>query len=341
MSGRLLGLTQVEGKPQVAWEYVTNSQVPGPVVLGADGNLRIHCGDGFLHCVSSGGRQIWAPALVGEPLGWAAPLVDEQGNTWIHAYDGGLIKIDPEGRVPTQRFFRSRQRFDSTSVLCDGVLFTGSEDGYIFAIDLRGARGVNLWDHTAGQGAVGWFVNTAPAVGQDLVVVAAGDGCLHGFAFDGKPAWKTKMPGQMMGSPVIDKFGHVYVGVTQSRRGQQSSGALVSVDANSRKIRWEYASAAVESTPVIGDDDVLYFGDNAGTIHAVDSRGQVQWKAKVESPVRSAGTILGPQRVAFGLDNETLIVLRCSSNSLADGGWPKLRGTLAQGGSSAAGSEEP
>jgi outer membrane protein assembly factor BamB len=123
------------------------------------------------------------------------------------------------------------------------------------------------------------------------------------------------------------------VGVTQSRRGQPARGAIVSVDANSHKIRWEYPAAAIESTPVIGDDDILYFGDNTGTIHAVDFRGQTQWKATLESPVRSAGTILAPHRLAFGLDNQTLVVLRCSSAGLATEGWPKFRGTLAQAGS--------
>ena len=86
---------------------------------------------------------------------------------------------------------------------------------------------------------------------------------------------------------------------------------LVSVDGNSHKIRWEYAAAAaVESTPVIGDDGLLYFGDNAGVIHALDFRGQMQWTARVEAPVRSAAAMLAPQRLAFGLDDETLVVLR-------------------------------
>ena len=88
----------------------------------------------------------------------------------------------------------------------------------------------------------------------------------------------------------------------------------------------------MESTPVIGDDGVIYFGDNEGVIHAVDLRGQAKWTAKVGSPVRSAGTILAPQRVAFGLDDETLVVLKCSSKGLA-GGWPKIGGTLGQCGS--------
>jgi outer membrane protein assembly factor BamB len=122
------------------------------------------------------------------------------------------------------------------------------------------------------------------------------------------------MPGQMLGSPVIDPRGQIYVGVSQSGRGQQPRGGLVSVDGNSHKIRWQYEAAGpVEATPAVGDDDVIYCGDNTGLIHAVDSRGGVQWTAQVESAVRSTGVVLAPQRLAFGLDNETLVVLKCSS----------------------------
>ena len=86
---------------------------------------------------------------------------------------------------------------------------------------------------------------------------------------------------------------------------------LVCVDANSHQIRWKHEAAGpVESTPVIGDDDTIYFGDDAGTIHAVDFAGQPRWTAQFEAPIRSAGTILAPGRLAFGLDNGTLVVLR-------------------------------
>ena len=39
----------------------------------------------------------------------------------------------------------------------------------------------------------------------------------------------------------------------------------------------------------------------------------------------------GPGRLAFGLDNETLVVLNCSSGGLAPEGWPKIGRTAGQG----------
>lgn len=333
VQGRLVALREQDARPEICWEYVTSSHAPGPTSVAPDGSIRLHCSDGLLHCVSSEGKQVWTPAGVGEPLGYAAPVVDRQGNTYISAFDGGLIQVDVQGKQQRpRRYFRSRQKFDAAGVVHQGVVYIGSEEGYIFAVRLDEGRGQNLWDHAAQRGHAGWYVRCWPAVtGDGTLVVAGRDEHLHGFAPDGKPAWRTKMPGQLLASPVIDPHGHIYVGLSQSRRGQEPRGALVSIDGNSHKIRWQHQAAGpVESTPVIGEDEVIYFGDNSGLVHAVDFRGKARWRAQLEAAVRSAGTILAPERVAFGLDNETLVVLKCSSKGLAGAGWPKIGKTLGQ-----------
>lgn len=332
---RLVALVEDGGKPRLLWEYVTGTRAPGPVVLGPQDTLRLHCCDGYLHCLDAAtGKQIWSPACVGEPLGYALPVTDRDGNTWISAADGGLIRVDSMGRMQKPgRFFTSRQKLDSPGLLLGDVLFIGGEQGYVFAIELGGEQGANRWNHAAEQGYVG-VVRSAPVMTAEGVYIAAGqDEILYGLAPSGDPAWRTPMPGQMLGSPVFDKFGHLYVGISQSPRGMESRGVLACVDGNSHKVRWEYRAAGpVESTPVIGDDDLLYFGDNAGVIHAVNFLGRVQWTAEVGSPVRSAGTIIAPHRLAFGLDDETLLVLECSSGGLAPEGWPKIGRTRAQNG---------
>jgi outer membrane protein assembly factor BamB len=333
LQGRLVALEERDGHPRVCWDYVTDSHAPGPLGAAPDGTLRLHCSDGCLHCISFEGKQVYWPVAVGEPLGYAAPIADADGNTWLSAFDGGLLKIDAQGTLQQPgRYFRSRQKFDSAGIIYQGVLYIGSEDGYLFAIRLDEDKGTSLWDHAAGQGCTGWYIHSSPAgTSQRTIVLAGCDEHLYGFDQAGKTAWKTHMPGQMLASPVIDCRGQIYVGISQSQRGQEPRGVLACVDGNSHKIRWEYqATGPVESTPVVGDDEIVYFGDNAGVIHAVDFQGKPRWTAQVESPVRSAGTILAPGRLAFGLDNETLIVLRCSSGGLAKEGWPKIGRTLGQ-----------
>lgn len=329
---RLFALAEVDGKVKMLWEYVTGSRAPGPVVVSPDDTVRLHCSDGYLHSIeASTGRQTWPPACVGEPLGYAMPVVDMAGNTWLSAAEGGLIKVDPTGGMRKARYFRSREKFDSPGVIAHGVLYIGSENGYVFAIDLREERGVSLWNHAAEQGYAGG-VHAAPAMtAAGMLIVAGQDEHLYGFAPDGSLNWRTQMPGQVLGAPVFDRYGHVYVGVSQAPRGLEPRGFLVCLDGNSHKVRWEYRAAGpVESTPVIGDDDLIYFGDNSGVVHAVDFHGRGQWTVNVGSPVRSPGAILAPERLAFGLDNETLLVLECSSKGLAAEGWSKIGRTRGQ-----------
>lgn len=332
--GRLVALVEEHGAAKVIWDYAIGCHVPGRITVADDGTIRAHAADGLLHCVDPHGKPVFAPVQVGRPLGWAAPLVDAEGNTWISHYTGGLIRVDPGGKLAGSVYFRSRCKLDCAGILVHRVLCIGSEDPYVLAIDLSGTCGVNRWAGRADLGLVGSCVNSALALAEDgTLLVAVRDQKLVGLSPEGVVAWVAPLPGQLLGSPVIDRHGHIYVGVSRAERGAPGRGMLVCVDGHSHRVRWQYdVEAPVESTPVIGSDDTLYFGDNAGTIYALSLQGTLQWSARVEAPVRSAGTIPAPHRLAFGLDDDTLVVLECSSQGLASQGWPKIGGTLGQSG---------
>jgi len=333
VADRLVALQQGGDKPALCWEYAAGSRAPGPVTIAPDGTLRLHTADGMLHALTPAGKPLWPPVLVGQPLPRAVPLVDAANNTWISAYGGGLLRVDPQGKCdPGRPFFRSRAILDAGGVIHDDVLYIGSQESCLFAIGLQGSHAGNLWDHASGRGQTGWVVRCWTALREDgLLIAAAADQYLYGFDLQGQLVWKTEIPGQMLGSPVVDPQGHIYVGVCQTARGRPARGLLVCVDGNSHKIRWQYEAAdAVESTPVVGDDGLVYFGDNAGFIYALDLHGQLQWRAKLHSAVRSAGTIIARNRLAFGLDSQQLAVLECSSQGLAASGWPKAGKTLSQ-----------
>jgi len=330
----LYALQEKEGAPAVVWKYATGGHIPGSPVIGGDGRLRVHSSDGRLHCITAAGDAAHPPVDLGEPLGWASPVVDRQSNAWICLYNGGLLRVDPRGVRSPAPFFRTRQKFDSTPVIRGDLLYVGAEDGFIYAISLDASRGRNQWDPLTGAGKTEWFINSSPALSPlGALIVAGRDEFLYSFDFDGKVMWKLHLRGQMLGSPVVTREGDVIVGLSLIRRGQAAHGKLVCVDGRNQRVRWEAAAdGAVESTPVIGDDNLIYFGDNAGAIHALDPAGKQVWATKVGSPVRSAGVIL-PGRVVFGTDSGALVALQSTSQSIASEGWPKYMGTLGQSGS--------
>jgi len=324
IGNRLVALVPERDQARVLWEYATGGTIPGSPAIGNDGNIRVHSRDGLLYCLTRAGEPAWTPAEVGQPLGWASPVVDPDGNTWVCDYHGGLLKVDPRGVRPRAPFFRSHQKFDSTPVIRDQRLYVGAEDGFVYCIALDAARGRNTWDHLAGRGQTEWYINSSPALVGDVLYVAGRDEFLYAFDLDGRLLWRLRLRGQMLASPIVDARGNVYVGLSLIRRGEKDLGKLVQVDGTTHRVRWECpGDGSVESTPVLGGDGVVYFGDNTGHVSAVDSDGRRLWRTDLKAPVRSAGTIAAPGRLLFGSDDGYLCCLCCSSESRAAGGWPK------------------
>lgn len=331
---KLIAFTEEQLAVNLLWEHKTGGQIPGSPSIGPDGRIRVHSGDRRLYCINPSGDVDWE-VRVGEPLGWPSPVVDEDNNTWICGYEGGLYQVDAKGKKKDRPYFFSRQKFDSTPLIHRSVLYVGGEDGFIYAIKLDGPRGKNMWDHMADRGKTDWFINSGPALmTEESLVVAGRDEYLYTFNLDGSLNAKLHIRGQMLASPVINADDNIYVGLSLVRRGQTDRGKLVSVDAGAQRVRWEYETrGAVESTPVIGDDGTIYVGDNAGTIHAVTSKGKSVWRAEIGSPIRSGGTILNGGNVVFGADNGTLTAVASESTGLAHRGWPKQLGSAGQSGS--------
>ena len=208
----------------------------------------------------SGRRPTWAnPWAAGAGRGPRGQRLDQRR-------EGGILKVDARGRVQEPRLlplaaavrFRRRPRGRRPLHPRRGRC--------LFAVATEGRQGANLWSHVGDRGFAGWRAGAAPAVtGDGLLVVAGHDESLLGFSADDDPLWKTQMPGQTLGAHDDRPPRANLCGSGSVFPRPKVAGALVCLDGNSHKIRWERTAAgAVESTPAIGDDDVIYFGDNAG-----------------------------------------------------------------------------
>ena len=316
------------------WEYRTGGAILCSPAIGPDGNVHIHSSDGCFHLVDANGKSVVEPVRVGDPLGWASPLIDKENNTWICRSDGGIAKVSPDGQMARRPFLRTRRRFDNTGLIHGDTLYIGCEDHFLYAVSMNGDRGENTWADSPQCGRTGCAINSSLVMaGEQELLVVSQDDHLYSFALDGQERWSIPLPGKCLGSPVVGGDGTIYLGISENPRDQDGRGILVAIKPNSRRISWRYqVDAPIESTPVIGDDGVLYFGDNAGVVHAIDLDGRPIWKAQFNSPVRSAGTIIADRLLAFGLDDGCLVVLKCSSARIADQGWPKMFGTMSQSG---------
>lgn len=327
----LFALVPLSSGCEVAWKFSAADLIPGSPVIGEDGVVFAHSSDGLLHALDRSGLPIRVPTKIGPALGWATPLIDGANCVWTSAATGGVTRVDSSGQTTPRPFLRSPSRFDCTGVLHQDVLYIGSEDQFLHAIDLHGDRGRELWSQRDKVGLTGWYINSAMALADGPHVIAVScDDCLYAFGLEGTVAWSVSLNGRAFGSPVIAPDGTIIVGLsTRSGDTDDLSGRLVGIQSKTGHLAWSVEfDAPLESTPVVGDSGEVYVGDNSGKIHAVSLQGHRIWSESVDAAVRSAGTILPTGQVLFGLDDGSLVAVRCDSRQLG-AGWPKLLGTAA------------
>ncbi|HET9768194.1 MAG TPA: PQQ-binding-like beta-propeller repeat protein, partial [Thermoanaerobaculia bacterium] len=186
----------------------------------------------------------------------------------------------------------------SSPLLADGVVFFGSGDGNLYAVDA--ATGKERWRFTTGEPVDGSPAYAAPRAGAALVVVASRDGFLHAVdAASGRERWRLALGAELpfhwgwdfiLSTPAVDGD-RLYVG--------SGSGEVLAVDAASGKVIWRHATAGrVRSSPTVADG-VVYVGSFDGHLYALDAAtGAERWTFATE------GTKL--DSVSAGFDRQSI-----------------------------------
>jgi outer membrane protein assembly factor BamB len=272
-----LGTVLIRATPQgeVVSRCELNQPVIGSPALSAAGLAIVHTRDGQVYGVDRSGRERWRTS-VGEPLGWASPLIDGSGNCWIAGSRGGLLRLNDRGEQDRRPFFRSLQRFDCTGMIHHDTLYIGAEDGFVYAIDLAASKGRNRWNQSDDHGKANWFINGSILMrSEEEVVATGGDGTVFGFSLSGETIWSWSLSGKAIAS-------------ARSCNASKPSGRLSCFDPEAGREPWRFdCPNPIESTPAIDDEGNVYFGDNAGLLYSVDRRGQERWRIELGSPIRS------------------------------------------------------
>ena len=139
----------------------------------------------------------------------------------------------------------------STPAVADGVVYVGSHDGILYALDAE--SGEELWRIAAGgQGA--------PAVAEGVVYASGADGNLYAVdAETGEEVWAAEVPTGFSSPVVADEA--VYVG--------GSDGVLYAVEVASGDELWTFeVEDSIASSPTVVDG-LVYFGSGDDVFYAV------------------------------------------------------------------------
>ncbi|MEU9890061.1 PQQ-binding-like beta-propeller repeat protein, partial [Sphaerisporangium sp. NPDC051011] len=166
---------------------------------------------------------------------------------------------------------------DSNAAVADGVVYIGSKDKNLYAVDA--ATGRQRWSFTTGDG-----VFSSPAVADGVVYVASFDKNLYAVdAATGRKRWSFTTGSAVASSPAVAD-GVVYVG--------SSDKNLYAVDAATGRKRWSFTTGnGVDSAPAVADG-VVYVGSHDGKLYAVDAAtGRKRWSFTTGNGVDSAPAV--------------------------------------------------
>ncbi|WP_435101963.1 PQQ-binding-like beta-propeller repeat protein [Halarchaeum sp. P4] len=201
------------------------------VVLVADGDL--------VALDPTDGSQVWTASLPGaDTFAW----LNGADDTVVAATNLGVAAIDA-GDGTRRWYYQTGRETQSPPALADGVVYAGSEDTYVYALD-------------GASGAVRWRVKTEARVGslavaEGRVYAATEDGVLYGLdAASGTERWTATLDGAPFTLAVTG--GQLFVGVDADRRTDH----LRAVDADDGTLGWR--TPAFSGSSLAAGVDALY-----------------------------------------------------------------------------------
>jgi len=270
----------------VRWRFhAGGAMISSPVVAG--GAVYVGSNDGRLYAVRrSDGARLWRFATHGAVT--SSPAFFD-GAVYFASTDGSVYAVDAKSGLARWRFKTGGERrfsapgihgitpanqmmpdpfdmFVSSPAIAGGVVYIGSGDGNVYALDAR--TGAERWRFATGD-----VVHASPAVANGLVYVGSWDRNFYALDADtGKLRWKfltgddRKIHNQIgIQSSASVANGMVYFGCRDSH--------LYALDARDGSLRWTHDEKGswVIGTPAVYNGAVYFTTSDERVFFAVDA----------------------------------------------------------------------
>ncbi|MET8754722.1 PQQ-binding-like beta-propeller repeat protein [Streptomyces sp. NPDC004667] len=259
--------------------------LPGPLTV-ADGRFYLVDDNGVLYA-GDDKRILWRYSTGATILTPPKPTVAD-GTVYFGGSGVSHELHAVDATAGTERWtFTAKSRISTAPAVSGGVVYTGSDDGDLYALDA--ATGKPLWTFPGGEG----FFHGAPVIAGDTVYIAGDKGTM--FALDktrGTKVWTFHAEGDAEGLsryPLI--FGNtVYFG--------SDNKVFYALAADTGTKRWSVTTGgSLARSPVLADG-IVYFGMWFGKLYAFDAvTGKEVWTHTTEGelpqdPAIGEGTVI-------------------------------------------------
>jgi outer membrane protein assembly factor BamB len=330
------------------WRYsLSAAEVRSTPAVAPDGSITLLAEEksptgGFVSAavvrVSAAGALVWRRELgIGASavdIGFSAPAIGTDGSVYI-ATDS-LYALNPNGTVRWTRFFTGEEIRSSAAIGSDGTIYFASRNIPLTAMHPDSGR--VLWELPLGaQG----HVFAAPAIGTDGAIYVATDECvLYAVSAAGTSLWSYNAGTSgssctMRSSPAVGADGTIYLGTSD----RNPRPVLFAIRPNGQ-LRWTYTPSGmpidvaatsfdIYSSPVIGSDGAVYFGQEFGRVYAVDAQaGSERWVVRVLGSIvwSSPALTLGGVLVVSDVEGRVYAITTESAGLQGTSPWPRYRG---------------
>ncbi len=234
---------------QLAWTVATQGPVQSSPTV-AHGHAFFGSDDGVLYAVRLATGRIQWRWTGGVPIR-SRPLVTEDLIV-VGLHSGDVVGVDLSGQMAWR--FKAKRAVVSSPAEHDGVVFFGSLDWHVYALDLM--RGWKVWTYRTGKPVI-----SSPAIGDGKLFIGSVDGNLYALDLgSGKERWHFQTEGQITSTPAYAEDAVYFGGV---------DGKVYCVDAKNGHLRWSFeTNGPVPSSPVV-QDGVVYIGSMDHHVYAL------------------------------------------------------------------------
>ncbi len=289
----------------IKWSLDLGKTIPGGGAIAQDGTIYI-LATNVLYAISPLGKVIWTFEMgFGDTQIPGSPALGQDGTIYVNGGDSGidnyaLVAVNPDG-TEKWRVTSYYMLYGSPAIGEDGSVYVAGRHRRVFAVNADGTR---KWT-SPDLGDIIWTGVTLDEDGNVYVGVQSGK--VVSLDPMGVIRWSTDIEGaqNIQAQPALSPDSRtLYIASTGD--GER----LFALDTSTGEVKWRAnVGPNILSSPIVGADGTIYIGSRGNYLYALDHRGDLKWKADIETGMAYTSPALGKDGLIYLVNGKGLFAI--------------------------------